>query len=68
MTAENMAAIVLDNLTWIAGFQLLLVIVVIAGLYFAVRKINDLRHEIWYLEDQMSIVQTYIHTPKDCWK
>ena len=43
-------------------------IAVVAGLYFAVRKIDDLRHEIWYLEDQMSIVQTHIHTPKDCWK
>lgn len=68
MTAENIAVMVLDNLTWIAGFQLLLVVAVIVGLYIAVKKIDDLRHEVWYLEDQMNVMQTYTYTSKDCWK
>lgn len=68
MTAENIAVMVLDNLTWIAGFQLLLVVAVIIGLYIAVKKIDDLRQEVWYLEDQMNAMQTYTYTSKDCWK
>lgn len=68
MTAENIAVMVLDNLTWIAGFQLLLVVAVIIGLYIAVKKIDDLRQEVWYLDDQVNAMQTYIYTSKDCWK
>lgn len=68
MTAENIAVMVLDNLTWITGFQLLLVVAVIIGLYIAVKKIDDLRQEVWYLEDQMNAMQTYTYTSKDCWK
>lgn len=68
MTAENIAVMVLDNLTWIAGFQLLLVVAVITGLYIAVKKIDDLRQEVWYLDDQVNAMQTYTYTSKDCWK